>query len=68
MRDVLIQCLRVLYNRDLAQVGLPQTGAPAGESETGKSQGFALGSRETLARTVRFPTSIAARKQVPPEA
>jgi acetyl-CoA carboxylase carboxyl transferase subunit beta len=68
MRDVLIQCLRVLYNRDLAQAGLAQTGAPAGESETGKSQGFALGSRETLARTVRFPTSIAARKQVPPEA
>jgi acetyl-CoA carboxylase carboxyl transferase subunit beta len=68
MRDVLIQCLRVLYNRDLAQVGLPQTGAPAGESETGKSQGFGLPGRETLGRTVRFPTPIAARKQIPPEA
>jgi len=62
MRDTLIQCLRVLYNKEIARAGHPETGAPAGE--TGRSdEGVSVKEREGLGRTVPFPTSIAARKQ-----
>jgi acetyl-CoA carboxylase carboxyl transferase subunit beta len=68
MRDTLIQCLRVLFNKEIARAGHPETGAPAGE--TGRNESDSVATRgEGLGRTVPFPTTIAARKQQtqPPE-
>src|SRR5262245_50300018 len=56
MREVLIQCLKVLYNRSLVEAALPQTGE---QSSTP--------AREALGRTVLFPTTLAARKFTPTE-
>jgi len=66
MRDVLTQCLRILYNSDLLAAGLRRTGGPAdavGKVET-EPHAPAL---EPPRRTVPFPTPIAARKHHPPE-
>ena len=62
MRDVVVQVLRVLYNRDLVQAQAPRDG------ETGRQDpGTTTREREGIGRTVPFPTSIAARKHSPPE-
>jgi len=66
MRDTLIQCLRVLFNKEIARAGQPETGAPAGE--TGRSaDGVTVKEREG-GRTVPFPTNVARKHQTqPPE-
>jgi acetyl-CoA carboxylase carboxyl transferase subunit beta len=66
MRDVLMQCLRVLYNRDHAAAGLRRSGGPSDavgrvEPETDAP------AVDSPRRTVPFPTPIAARKHHPPE-
>jgi acetyl-CoA carboxylase carboxyl transferase subunit beta len=58
MREVLIQCLTVLYNRALIEESLPRAGDQSGTPER---------QREPHGRTVPFPTSIAARKFTPTE-
>ncbi|HYV20867.1 MAG TPA: acetyl-CoA carboxylase, carboxyltransferase subunit beta [Verrucomicrobiae bacterium] len=63
MRDTLIQCLRVMFNREIARAGHPETGAPAGE--TGRSDGEVVKEREG-GRTVPFPTTIARKPQNQP--
>ena len=66
MRDVLTQCLRVLYDRDRSAAGLRRSGAPSEDVEKIEAEPHAPamdGSR----RTVPFPTPIAARKHHPPE-
>jgi acetyl-CoA carboxylase carboxyl transferase subunit beta len=66
MRDVVVQCLKVLYNREMLQAEAPRAGAPGGE--TGRQDPNAPArEREGLGRTVQFPTTIAARKYNPPE-
>jgi acetyl-CoA carboxylase carboxyl transferase subunit beta len=65
MRDVVVQCLKVMYNRELVRADAPQAGAPGGE--TGRQDPGANREREVHGRTVPFPTSIAARKYTPPE-
>jgi acetyl-CoA carboxylase carboxyl transferase subunit beta len=67
MRDTLIQCLRVMYNKEIARAGHPETGAPAGE--TGRSESGVNTREREGGRTVPFPTQIAARKTQtqPPE-
>jgi acetyl-CoA carboxylase carboxyl transferase subunit beta len=59
MREVLIQVLKVLYNRALVDETLPQS--EPGDSRTPARE------REVLGRTVQFPTPLAARKFTPPE-
>jgi acetyl-CoA carboxylase carboxyl transferase subunit beta len=67
MRDVLVRCLRFLYNTDLLAAAAPPAGAEGRgvvESEIASS-GEGARAREPL----QFPTPFAARKQVlPPEA
>ena len=66
MRDVLTQCLRVLYNRDLLATGLRRSGGPS--DAVGKIEPEPHAPvQETARRTVPFPTPIAARKHHPPE-
>jgi acetyl-CoA carboxylase carboxyl transferase subunit beta len=66
MREVLIQCLRVIYNRDLAAAGVQKSGRtsdPVDRREPEPDETV----KEVPRRTVPFPTSIAARKYNPSE-
>ncbi len=66
MREVLIQCLRVIYNRDLAAAGAQKSGGPSDAAGRREPQGEEP-VEEAPRRTVPFPTSIAARKYNPSE-
>ena len=59
MREVLIQCLRVIYNRDLVSAGVQKSGGPSDAVGRREPQGDAP-VEEAPRRTVPFPTSIAA--------
>jgi acetyl-CoA carboxylase carboxyl transferase subunit beta len=70
MRDVLVRCLRYLYNTDLVAAAAPAAGSAGAEGP-----GFAAGEPASSGESARareplqFPTPFAARKQVlPPEA
>jgi acetyl-CoA carboxylase carboxyl transferase subunit beta len=58
MREALIQCLKILHNRALVDATLPRQGD---QPETPARE------RESVGRTVQFPTSLAARKYTPTE-
>jgi acetyl-CoA carboxylase carboxyl transferase subunit beta len=66
MRDVLTQCLHVLYDRDRRAAGLRRSGAPTEDVAKIETEQHAP-AMDASRRTVPFPTPIAARKHHPPE-
>ena len=67
MRDVLIQCLGVLYNRAMLDASRPGAGLPAGEAGRSEPAVGLARDREAQRRTVPFPAPVAARKYNPSE-
>jgi acetyl-CoA carboxylase carboxyl transferase subunit beta len=72
MREVLIRCLKFLYNSDLlsAAPAAPSTTAPAAASGSGESESVASGQSARPREPLPFPTPLAARQRLdrPPEA